>query len=104
MTDDTPASEPNSAPSLRSGTTPSEDTIAAMRHLLGDVGDSIEETILTLSHEMERMRDDTMREAWDEGVRNWAWWKDGVQYVGSCGMTLADALAKNPYRATKGEG
>ncbi len=54
--------------------------------------------------EAERMRDDAVREAWEEGVRNWAWWKDGVQYVGSCGMTLDAALAKNPYRATKGEG
>ena len=22
----------------------------------------------------------------------WAWWKDGRQWVGSCGTTLADAL------------
>ena len=37
--------------------------------------------------------------AWEEGVRAWAWWKDGVQYVGTCGTTLARALEKNPYRA-----
>lgn len=36
-------------------------------------------------------------QAWAAGVQNWAWWKDGVQYVGTCGMTLQDALLKNPY-------
>lgn len=29
----------------------------------------------------------------EAGVRLFAWWKDGVQYVGSTGTTLADALA-----------
>lgn len=29
-----------------------------------------------------------------EGVRRWAWWKDGQQYVGSCGTTLTAALAQ----------
>ena len=27
-----------------------------------------------------------------EGIRRYAWWKDGIQYVGSCGGTLRDAL------------
>lgn len=26
-----------------------------------------------------------------EGVTMFAWWKDGVQYVGTCGTTLEDA-------------
>ena len=26
-----------------------------------------------------------------EGLQRYAWWKDGVQYVGSCGRTLQDA-------------
>ena len=29
-----------------------------------------------------------------EGLRVFAWWKDGTQYVGSCGTTLKEALAK----------
>ena len=29
-----------------------------------------------------------------EGVTLYAWWRDGVQYVGTCGRTLADALAE----------
>ena len=28
-----------------------------------------------------------------EGIRAYAWWKDGVQYVGTCGKTLQDAIA-----------
>lgn len=27
-------------------------------------------------------------------LRDYAWWKDGVQYVGSCGTTLAEAIAR----------
>lgn len=34
-----------------------------------------------------------------EGVRLYAWWKDGVQYVGHCGTTLAQAIE----RIKKGE-
>ena len=28
----------------------------------------------------------------ETGFRKYAWWKDGIQYVGSCGTTLEDAL------------
>jgi hypothetical protein len=34
------------------------------------------------------------REGMEEATRQWAHWKDGVQYVGTCGTTLAAALAK----------
>ena len=27
------------------------------------------------------------------GMRRFAWWKDGVQYVGTCGTTLEKAIA-----------
>ena len=27
-----------------------------------------------------------------EGIRLYAWWKDGIQYVGSTGRTLKEAL------------
>lgn len=29
-----------------------------------------------------------------DGLRAFAWWKDGTQYVGTCGTTLNDAIAK----------
>jgi len=28
-----------------------------------------------------------------EGVRLYAWWKDGEQYVGTCGKTLKEAIS-----------
>ena len=28
------------------------------------------------------------------GLEAYAWWKDGVQYVGSCGTTLKKAIAE----------
>lgn len=28
------------------------------------------------------------------GIREYAWWKEGVQYVGSCGTTLEEALKR----------
>ena len=37
-------------------------------------------------------------EGMEEGIRLYAWWKDGVQYVGTTGRTLGSALA-----ALKGE-
>ncbi len=28
----------------------------------------------------------------EDGLRCFAWWKDGVEYVGTCGTTLKQAL------------
>jgi hypothetical protein len=28
------------------------------------------------------------------GLKEFAWWKDGVQYVGTCGTTLKEAIRK----------
>lgn len=33
-------------------------------------------------------------EGLEVGLRMYAWWKDGTQYVGSCGTTLQEALQK----------
>lgn len=35
---------------------------------------------------------DRYQEGFEAGVREYAWWADGVQYVGSCGTTLKKAL------------
>jgi exonuclease VII small subunit len=32
------------------------------------------------------------KEGLKEGLRMYAWWKDGTQYVGTCGTTLQHAL------------
>lgn len=36
-----------------------------------------------------------------DGLTEYAWWKDGVQYVGSCGTTLEQAIER--IQGTKGE-
>ena len=36
------------------------------------------------------------KEGYEAGLRAYAWWKDGVQYVGSCGTTLDQALKEQP--------
>jgi hypothetical protein len=33
-----------------------------------------------------------------DGLREYAWWKDGAQQVGSCGTTLKQAMAKEEER------
>ena len=39
-----------------------------------------------------------MQRAWMDGfvagLREYAWWKDGTQYVGSCGTTLEKAIER----------
>ncbi len=35
-------------------------------------------------------------DGWESGVREYAWWKDGEQQVGSCGTTLKKALQDGP--------
>jgi exonuclease VII small subunit len=36
--------------------------------------------------------DEAIKEAKVQGLRLFAWWKDGVQYVGTCGTTLEKAI------------
>jgi len=35
---------------------------------------------------------DGFHEGMKEGIKLYAWWKDGIQYVGTTGRTLAEAL------------
>ena len=37
---------------------------------------------------------DACADGYEAGLRAFAWWKDGVQYVGTRGRTLADAIKK----------
>ena len=36
--------------------------------------------------------DEAYRQGLREGMTRFAWWRDGVQYVGTCGTTLKEAL------------
>jgi hypothetical protein len=54
--------------------------------------------------ELERELAEARKEGEIEATRRWAHWKDGVQYVGTCGTTLAKALADiDAALAAKGE-
>ena len=44
-----------------------------------------------LDQEIKKL-DEVYRKGWEDGVTLFAWWKDGVQYVGTCGNTLKKAL------------
>ncbi len=45
---------------------------------------------------------DAMLKAYIMALRDWAHWKDGEQYVGSCGTTLATAIERAEVDAGKG--
>ena len=47
---------------------------------------------IEISHAIQETYDDGFKEGLKEGVKRFAWWKDGVEYVGTCGTTLKDAL------------
>lgn len=46
--------------------------------------------------DMNQTRDEAESRAYKQGITigitRFAWWKDGVQYVGTCGTTLKEAL------------
>ena len=41
--------------------------------------------------------DDCRADGYRIGLQAFAWWKDGVQYVGTSGMTLAEAIEKGEH-------
>ncbi len=43
--------------------------------------------------------DDSRADGYEAGLRAFAWWKDGVQYVGTSGTTLAGAIKKGEHGA-----
>ncbi len=44
------------------------------------------------------------KEGYKDGLTAYAWWKDGIEYVGTCGTTLKEALKHlNRLRAMRCE-
>ena len=56
------------------------------------------EQIKSLATDVNRVADVAFQEGYKAGLTAYAWWKDGVQYVGSCGTTLKEALKQTPNR------
>ena len=48
---------------------------------------------------VEALLHEVRAEALIEGVTMYAWWKDGEQWVGSCGTTLKEAIKKIKAKA-----
>ena len=46
----------------------------------------------SFSKSLEELQSSSYKTGLLEGLRRYAWWRDGVQYVGTCGTTLKDAL------------
>lgn len=44
--------------------------------------------------EAEAKSTEEYRRGFIDGLKEYAWWKDGVQYVGSCGTTLEQAIER----------
>lgn len=42
----------------------------------------------------EQLKKEAYLEGKKDGISEYAWWKDGEQYVGTCGTTLKKALEK----------
>ena len=55
------------------------------------------ELIMSLATDVNRVAEIAFesgrKQGYKEGLTAFAWWKDGVQYVGSCGTTLKEALS-----------
>jgi len=56
------------------------------------------EQIKSLATDVNRVAEIAFQEGYKAGLTAYAWWKDGVQYVGSCGTTLKEALKQTPNR------
>jgi hypothetical protein len=81
---------------------PSAEALAHARHLRGcnhyltDFCGTCWQTANTLdafaAAAVERAVAEARLEGLEEGITMYAWWRDGQQYVGTCGRTLQEAL------------
>lgn len=54
--------------------------------------------------QLKEKQKDLFLSAFIQGLREYAWWKDGTQYVGTCGTTLAQAIVRaQAERGTAGD-
>lgn len=88
--------------SLRAIAAEVQSTQLALASLVGPVGDSDIEALDSVTAKAIEELQEVLASNWltgfREALKQYAWWKDGVQYVGTCGTTLKKALedASNP--------
>ncbi len=68
--------------------------------LIGPGGNAVvaDEMVAKATEELQAVLASHWLTGFRESLKQYAWWKDGVQYVGTCGTTLKKALedASNP--------
>lgn len=52
-------------------------------------------------HNLRRAIFSGMQASFEDGLREYAWWKDGMEYVGSCGTTLKEAIERARAKAIR---
>ena len=57
-----------------------------------DRADRLQEELDQANARIEQAIKDAFLSGHIDGLRQYAWWKDGVQYVGTCGTTLTTAI------------
>ncbi len=82
---------------LRAGLDPSGTIGCATLHMLGEEIAQLNKALETnldkiLDQTNKQVDAATRREGYVAGLRAFAWWKDGVEYVGTNGKTLAEAI------------
>ena len=59
-----------------------------------DTGEIHRAPLLKRIIKLEAQLADQYKRGFEDGLRTFAWWKDGVEQVGSCGTTLKQALVE----------
>ena len=60
----------------------------------GDSAVSKNDNVRIIDTDSDRLMSKSYKRGLIEGIKMFAWWKDDVQYVGTTGMTLKQALAE----------
>lgn len=69
-----------------------EENLLVGNEIHGKDVEQINDLKADLSRQVALAKAEGEREGLEKGIRLYAWWKDGVQYVGSCGTTLEQTL------------
>ena len=70
------------------------ETVNGLAHGWWECSSECGTKFVPLTAEAEQRQHEAFRQGVAEGLRKYAWWKDGIEYVGTCGATLQAALAE----------
>lgn len=58
----------------------------------GRGGENADEDLVALTKLLDFYAKNSYQQGVVDGMERYSWWKDGVQYVGTCGKTLDEAV------------